>query len=493
VERVVLVRYGEIAVKSPRTRRRMTKVLVDNIRSSLKRCGHAVVQSVPGRIIVRGLTDVECGVKAVSKVFGVKSVSPAVEVVFESLEEIASTALELWRDVVSGRKFAVEVNRVGAHDFTSYDVKRVVGDALRNYGVVNLEEPDVKLYIEIRGRRAYFFDRIIRGPGGLPLGAQMGKVLALVSGGIDSPVAAWMMMRRGAYVDVMYCSLGGPYVEAQALRVIEKLLADWSIGYDAKVYVVDCEPIVDVIRSKVDEHLRAVAFRRALYRMGLALAKKIGALALVTGESLGQVSSQTLHNLYSVEYGVDLPIFRPLIGFDKDDIVSLAKAVGTYELSAELPEYCAIFSSRPRTKATVDDVKLVDQSLADLPEKLLERVRVYNLSELSKHIRFVELSASDLWISEVPEGAVLVDLRDPESYRREHLAGALNVDVGDVLKMVEELGRDRTFVFYCYSGGLALDVAHKLRRLGIKAYALRPNARNAQRGSNGRPLAPPSG
>lgn len=480
MERVLIVRYGELAVKSARTRRRMTRILVDNIERGLRRCGKVVVQSIPGRIIVRGLPDPECGVKAASRIFGVKSVSPAIEATFESLEDIVAIASKLWSEVVSGRRFAVEVNRVGLHNFTSIDVKRAVGDALRKYGAVNLEDPDVRLYIEIRGWRAYFFDRVIKGPGGLPLGAQRGKVLALVSGGIDSPVAAWMMMRRGAYVDVMYCNLGGPYLEAQALRVVERLLASWSVGYDAKVYVVDCEPLADAIRTRVDPHLRPIAFRRGLYRIASALAKRIGALALVTGESLGQVSSQTLHNLCNVEYGIDLPIYRPLIGLDKDDIVNLAKCVGTYELSIEVPEYCAIFSSKPRTVTTLDDIKQIDQALANLPETLLERVRVYNLGELSKHIKLIELTSSDLRTSSVPEGAILVDLRDPESYKREHIDGAVNINVGSLQELIERFGRNRTYVFYCYSGGLALDAAHKLRSYGVKAYALKPNVLKKQ-------------
>lgn len=192
--------------------------------------------------------------------FGVKSVSPTYLVRFSNLDEVADAAARLWGDVVRGRRFAVRVHRWGIHNFTSLDAAAKIGAALVSAGgKVDLERPEVELYVEIRGRRAFLYTEVLEGPRGPPARLR-GEGPRLGVRGIDSPVAAWMMMRRGAHVDVFCCNLGGTLALRHVLEVVKTLLS-WSYGYNARVAVADCGPLAKAIRRGVREELWNVALR----------------------------------------------------------------------------------------------------------------------------------------------------------------------------------------------------------------------------------------
>ena len=203
---------------------------------------------------------------------------------------------------------------------------------------------------------------MVPGAAGLPIGCE-GRVLALVSGGIDSAVAVWLLLKRGAQVDYLFYNLGGSDHENQVLEVIEVLVRRWSYGYRPKLWLCDLRPWVDVLRQRTPERLWQVVLKRLMMRGGYALASRHGALALATGEAIGQVSSQTLENLVAIESGAPMPVLRPLLGFDKSEIIALARKVGTYELSAKVPEYCALQGRAPATAARAAELDAAEQSL----------------------------------------------------------------------------------------------------------------------------------
>ncbi|MEZ0319976.1 MAG: tRNA uracil 4-sulfurtransferase ThiI [Pyrobaculum sp.] len=469
MERLVLIRVGELTVKRGWTRVEMERLLLRAVREAAQECGGAKFEREPGRLYAYG--DVECLKHVLSRVFGVKSLSPFFKLSFSSLGEIVEAARSLWAAAIAGRKFAVRVHRTGNHSFTSRDVAAAVGAALVEAGgSVDLENPDVELFIEVRGGNAYFYTEVVEGPGGLPLGSE-GKVLALVSGGIDSPVAAWLMMRRGAHVDVFHCNLGGTLTLRQSLEVVRRLLS-WSYGYNARVVVADCAPLTRAVRRGVREELWNIAFKRGLYLVAFEVAKLVKATALATGESLGQVSSQTLQALAAVEKDIDMPILRPLIGLDKDEIVALARRIGTFDASVKVPEYCAIFSRRPRKWARREEVEEIDLAIGDVVKEVTNSVKMIRKTELDNYINSLK-PPEDLEVETPPPGSVVVDLRDAESYAKWHLPGAVRADLEEVPDLVDKLGRDKTYVFYCYSGGLSLDVAESLRKVGVRAYSLR--------------------
>ncbi|MFN7106163.1 MAG: rhodanese-like domain-containing protein, partial [Pyrobaculum sp.] len=205
---------------------------------------------------------------------------------------------------------------------------------------------------------------------------------------------------------------------------------------------------------------------------GVEIASLVKAEALATGESLGQVSSQTLQSLAASEKGVEMPILRPLVGMDKEEIVKLAQKIGTYPHSIRVGEYCAIFSKRPRKWASRWEIEEIDLAIYDGVKKAVASARVVRKKELPEVIRSLT-PPSDLEITELPPDVIVVDLRDGESYARWHLPGAIRAELDRVLELVDRHGRDKAYVFYCYGGGLSLDVAESLRKLGVKAFSLR--------------------
>jgi len=203
----------------------------------------------------------------------------------------------------------------------------------------------------------------------------------LFSGGIDSPVASWMILKRGCRVHLLFFNIGGePHLKG-ARKVAEVLAKKWFYGYKPKLYVVDIRPIIPFIAEKVPEHYRIIILRRTMMRIAEKLAWKIGAEALVTGESLGQVASQTLRNLRVIDDAVDVLVLRPLIGFDKQEIVDMAMKIGTYEESKKLEEYCTLGIRKPTTRANLEEARRYEEQLGLEPliDKLIEAAEEISL------------------------------------------------------------------------------------------------------------------
>ncbi len=475
---VLLLRLGEITIKGARTRGRFEKLLLRNIHDALRSNGIAYKARIEGGRIFVYTGEEERAAQVLRRVFGIKSLSPAQEIEFEDLSDLAERAAAYFSSYVKGRSFAVRARRAGAHPFTSLDVERELGARLLKEGGsrVDLENPEVTAYVEVRGRRAYLFTEIIEAYGGLPVGSE-GKVIALVSGGFDSAVAAWYMLRRGAEVHYLLCSLGGPVHEAGALHVLKVLADNWSYGYRPKLYVVDFGEILREIRRNCDPSLLTVILKRFMYRAAEAVAKREGAEAIVTGESLGQASSQTLTNLAVSTAAVSIQVLRPLIGFDKDDIIAKAREIGTYEASARAKEYCGAFSEHPKTRAKLEEVEREEAKLdPSLLDKALSGARVYDLRSVS-----VEESFEGLEVDEPPEGAVIVDLRSEEKFRSWSLPGSIRVDFDQLIEGLHALDPTKKYVLLCDEGALSLEAAYVLRKLGIEAYSLRGGARRIRR------------
>ena len=475
---VLLLRLGEITIKGARTRRRFEGLLLRNIGDALHSNGITYrARMEGGRVFVYSDDELRAA-QVLRRVFGVKSLSLAQEVEFEGLNDLVEKATVYFSSVVKGRSFAVRARRAGSHPFTSLDVERELGARLLREGGarVDLERPEVTAYVEIRGRRAYLFTEVIEAYGGLPIGSE-GKVIALVSGGFDSAVAAWYMLRRGAEVHYLLCSLGGPVHEAGALHVLKVLADDWSYGYRPRLYVVDFSEILKEVRRKCDSSLLTVILKRFMYRAAEAIARKEGAEAVVTGESLGQASSQTLTNLAVSTAAVRVQVLRPLIGFDKDDIVAKAREIGTYEASARVKEYCGAFSEHPKTRAELEEV---EQEEAKLDPSLLERalsgVRVYDLRSVS-----VEENFEGLEVDEPPEGATIIDLRSEEKFRSWSLPGSIRVNFDQLVEGLHALDPTKKYVLLCDEGALSLEAAYVLRKLGFEAYSLRGGVRRVKR------------
>jgi thiamine biosynthesis protein ThiI len=372
----VLVRYGEIALKDPWTRKSWERTLASNIVYNLKEAGIDYALSLErGRIFVSTSNPRAPGI--IADVFGVVSASPVwtSEPDIKAIEKVAS---QIAADR-SPKSFAIRSRR-GGGDISSTEIAVEVGSAVqeRTGAKVDLTDPELEIFVEAREKKVLVFTDVVRGVGGLPLGTQP-RMLALISGGIDSPVAAWMMMRRGCPVSLLYFD-PRPYVDAlpQAIKSAE-VLRRWTSG--RKINFVQV-PIGEGLAKIAAAQPRATCLlcRRLMYRIAQRVMEEEEAYGVVTGYSLGQVASQTPANIMAEQSGIDLPVYHPLIAMDKSEITDLARKIGTYRATADAGS-CTAAPKKPMTRAKAEDIRAMEAELgleeiaSDLFEKR-ERTRI---------------------------------------------------------------------------------------------------------------------
>ncbi|MGC9068920.1 MAG: tRNA uracil 4-sulfurtransferase ThiI, partial [Thermoprotei archaeon] len=321
--------------------------------------------------------DVELYRGVVSRVFGVRWFAFARSVVPRDFDRLVDVVVDELRSLPFST-FKVDATRADkSFPYTSMDVNRMVGSVIseRLGGRVSMESPDVTVYIEILGDRFLVYFRRFEGPGGLPVGTG-GRVLHLFSGGIDSPVAAWLLMKRGVFVDYVHFYAVKDVDEARASKVGELVRFLTYFSYRSRVFYVPFHIFHLVAAARLDPRMETVVFRRFMMRVAEFLARKYGYDAISTGESLAQVASQTMQNMISISYGLGFQVLRPLLTYDKEEIINLAKRIGTYELSLkECKDACSIISLHPRTnvkpeevlkaEAEIDIDRLIEKTLSE--------------------------------------------------------------------------------------------------------------------------------
>jgi tRNA uracil 4-sulfurtransferase len=357
---VVIVRYGELALKSSSVRNWYEKTLMSNIEAMLRQYGvsYSDISREWGRVFIHS-TDPNVPTAA-ADVFGVVSTSPArtTEATLEAASRLCAEVADGF--IRDGESFAIRTKRTGNHDFSSQELGIKCGDAvwamLESHGMspsVDLTDPDREIFVEMRQKYAYVFTRHVQGVGGLPIGTQ-GKMVSLVSGGIDSPVATWMLMKRGVEVIPVYCN-NEPYSDERARqRTMECIdrLQKWCPGHPFKIYEVPNGQNLRAFIDKCDRAKTCVLCKRTMYRIALEIMNIENASGIITGSSLGQVASQTAANMYAEIYGLCAPIYHPLIGLDKDEIINIAKRIGTYDISIQPAASCGAVPQYPEVKAT---------------------------------------------------------------------------------------------------------------------------------------------
>lgn len=457
---------GEITTKGRRTRSRFQRRLADNLRDALRAAGTpGLVRADWSRVFVRAdsaATDV------LSRVFGVSTYSPLEAECDAVLEEIVRTGSRVFGERVKGRRFAVRARRAGKHGFSSQDVMRELGAAIGTGATVDLSSPEVEVCVDIRDERALLYSERLQGAGGLPLGTE-GKAVCLLSGGFDSAVAAWMMLRRGVALDYVFCNLGGEAYQRMVLEVAEVLARDWSYGYSPTLFSLDFEPAVEEVRRVFRPQFQQLGLKRQMYRAASEIGLRVGAHAVITGEAVGQVSSQTLASLRAIDDASRLPVLRPLVGMDKEEIISRSRAVGTCELSGRVREYCSISSGRPATAASKDAVLRDDQGLSpEILDTAVDGARLFDLRSLDMS----RIAGESVFVTDVPNGALVFDTRAPEAFLDWHWSGSRNREYPALLATYRELSREATYLLYCEHGLKSARLAELMQRAGFEAYSL---------------------
>jgi tRNA uracil 4-sulfurtransferase len=349
----LVAHYHEIGLKG-RNREFFEESLARNLRRALRGTGYSRVRRGFGRVTVHFFSDnrIEEAVERAARVFGVAYVGVGMRVA-PDLEGIERAAMELM-PAGSFESFAVRARRTYSTVATrSQDINIVVGQAIKDAtgARVDLKNPEATAHIELFGNGGIVYRRRVRGPGGLPVGVS-GKMLALLSGGIDSPVAAWRMARRGADVEMVHFH-GQPYTDPSSIRQATDL-CEVLTRYQLRT-ILHLVPLADAQKEIVTHApapLRVVLYRRTMMRIAAALAGEVGAQALITGDSLGQVASQTIDNLHTVDAALaDTQVFRPLIGMDKQEIIDAATEIGAFQISTRRYQDCCVLFE-PRSPAT---------------------------------------------------------------------------------------------------------------------------------------------
>ena len=375
-----LIKYAEIGIKG-KNRYLFEDALVQQIKYALKKCeGEFKIYKTQGRIFVDALTDFDFDetVENLKKVFGISGICPVVSMEDEGFDKLCENVLKYIDDVYPDKNMTFKVHaRRARKNFPkdSMTINMEMGEAiLKAYPEmhVDVHKPDMMLNIEIR-EKIYVYSMIIPGPGGMPVGTG-GKAMLLLSGGIDSPVAGYMIAKRGVKIDAVYFH-APPYTSDRAKQKVVDL-ARLVSKYTGPIYlhVINFTDIQLYIYENCPHEELTIIMRRYMMRIAETIAKQTECLGLITGESIGQVASQTMASLVATNEVCELPVYRPLIGFDKQEIVEISEKIGTFETSI-LPyeDCCTIFVAKhPVTKPNVKVIRKHEQNLEEKIDELIK-------------------------------------------------------------------------------------------------------------------------
>lgn len=376
-----LIKYAEIGVKG-KNRYLFENALVQQIKYALKKCdGEFVVRKTDGRIYVDAVSefDYDETVTGLQKVFGISGICPMVYVEDEGFEQLGRTVVEYMDQVYPDKHktFKVAARRARKnYPLNSMEMNVELGGIILDAYPemrVDVHKPDILLNVEVRDK-IYIYSEIIPGPGGMPVGTG-GKAMLLLSGGIDSPVAGWMIAKRGVKIDAVYFH-APPYTSERAKQKVVDL-AKKVAAYTGPIYlhVINFTDIQLYIYDKCPHDELTIIMRRYMMRIAEHIAKETECLGLITGESIGQVASQTMHSLMATNEVCELPVYRPLIGFDKMEIVDISEKIDTYETSIQpYEDCCTIFVAKhPVTKPNLNIIRKHEHNLDEKIDELVQK------------------------------------------------------------------------------------------------------------------------
>lgn len=459
--------FPEIIIKSPPVRKRFIKQLRDNLRLLLSPIGGIDVQRDWEKIeITAADTGLDSNTLAEreARVADVLSRTPGIALyasvtaypLEDDLHSIYEHTLPHWQQRLAGRTFCVRVKRSGQHSFSSTDVERYVGGGLAQHtdnAGVDLKNPDVTVRLEIKDGRLLVLSDQAQGLGGFPLGSQE-AVLSLISGGFDSTVSTYLVNKRGIRTHFCFFNLGGNAHEVGVKEVAYYLWQKYGASHPVKFVTVPFEGVVAEILQHVSNSYMGVVLKRMMLRAATVVADEMKLPALVTGESVAQVSSQTLPNLKIIDQVTKALVLRPLITMDKGEIISLSRRIGTETFAASMPEYCGVISVKPTTRARADKLEWAEAQFdfSVLEQALAER-RVTDIRELAES---VAVPASVSVVNSLPAGAVVIDIRHPDEVSLQPLnlesAQVQPIPFYQLNSRVASLPGEHSYFLYCGKG-----------------------------------------
>jgi len=453
---------SEITIKSKPVRKRFTKILESSVKNVLRRVDEQITTRMNwDNIEVNTPNDSpENRLKVIDALKCIPGIPMFLEVQqtdFTDLHSIFEKTLAVHAKNIENKTFCVRVKRSGNHEFNSIKVEQYVGGGL-NQSVesakVKLSKPDVTVHLEIKNDKLFIITERHKGLAGFPIATQE-DVLSLMSGGFDSAVSSFQMIKKGARTHYCFFNLGGSAHEIGVKQVSYYLWNKFGSSHRVKFFAVDFEPVVAEILEKVENGQMGVVLKRLMMRAASKIAAKGKIQALVTGEALGQVSSQTLTNLNVIDRVTDTLILRPLTAYDKQDIIDIAREIGTEDFSKTIPEYCGVISNKPTVKAVVSKIEKEEANFdMDILDKVVENTRVYDIRDIATEAE-AEIKAVDM-VAQITNSDVVVDIRSTE----EEEANPLEIDEVEVIhipfyKLATKFGdldKNKEYLLYCDQG-----------------------------------------
>ena len=467
--------FPEITIKSRPVRKRFIRQLRKNLK--------AVLRGIDDGVAVRGEWDsLEVEVASADRNLNDRIIerlanTPGISIFLEvekselpDLQGILDKALPLYKDRLKGQTFAVRCKRMGRHTFKSVDVERFVGAGLHaatEHAGVSLNKPDVTVSIEIKDDSLYMVKARHQGMGGFPLGCQ-NSVLSLISGGFDSAVSSYLCIKRGLQTHYCFFNLGGKAHELAVKEVALFLWMKYHSSHRVQFISVPFEPVVAEILNRVEDAQMGVILKRMMLRVADKIARNMDIHALVTGESVAQVSSQTLVNLAVIDDASETLVLRPLATSDKQDIIDIARKIGTEEFSKDIPEYCAVISKSPTTRARMSRIEK-EEARFDFAvlEQAIEQSNVQLITEV---VADIDASLPEVKVVHaIDADSIVIDIRHPNEAEKATpaLAGSgcelLNIPFYSLRSKIQELDTEKQYLLYCEQGMMSrLHASHLL-------------------------------
>lgn len=481
--------FPEIMIKSKPVRQRLVKQLRQNLQVVLsKETESAKVQGFWDKLEVRILPDFAADepkvIAALQRVPGIANIlkvkSYEIENIDERFDYIADICRETYAAQVDGKSFVVRVKRAGKHSFTSTDLERYIGGALlQTTGAerVDLKNAEVAVKLEVRENMLYTVAERYEGLGGYPIGTQE-PVLSLISGGFDSTVSSYLTMKRGIKTHFCFFNLGGDAHEIGVKQVSLYLWEKYGRSHRVQFVTVPFEGVVAEILKNVENSHMGVILKRMMMRAAQDVAKQLDIQALVTGEAVSQVSSQTITNLNVIDKVCDTLVLRPLITMDKQDIIRLSAKIGTEEFAKNMPEYCGVISERPTTCARIARVESEEENFDyEVLRQAVESATIVKIDRVMNE----QKNVVDVDVTTLPKvGDVIVDIRGPEEHEKAPLKltnnQILHIPFYELISEMENFDKATRYLMYCEKGTMSQLHASHLKGLGYSVAVFSPSA-----------------
>ena len=463
--------FPEIMIKSESVRKRFVKILTSNIRNVLTKYDDTVaVIKHWDYIEVRSKIDANLPmlIEQLQRIPGIHHFLQVEEKPFANLHEIFEQTLSNVASQLENKTFCVRVKRKGKHEFNSLEAERYIGGGLNQHiasAKVQLKNPDVTVRIEIEDDKMMLVRARYEGIGGYPIGTQE-DVLSLISGGFDSGVSSYMLLRRGSRVHYCFFNLGGAAHEIGVKQMAYHIWQRYGSSHKVRFVAINFEGVVGEILENVDNGQMGVVLKRMMVRAASKIAQRFDIQAIVTGEALGQVSSQTLTNLRLIDEAADVLVLRPLITHDKEKIIAMAKHIGTDDIAKSMPEFCGVISKNPTVKAIKAKIEQEEGNFNfAVLESAVENAQYLDIRQIAEQTEKDVVSVDA--VSVLGANDVIIDIRSPEEIDENPLhienQAMIQLPFYKLSGQFTELDQSKNYVLYCERG-----VMSKLQALYLK-------------------------